>query len=190
MLVEDEELFAMKLGKDFDRENIIFTHFDRVENAIEALKEDDDYHAVVTDMFLHSKEPNGLEIVEQAKKQGLPVIIITSALDLDIAKQGLNRGADYLLEKPFNIKDLRIALLDIWENPRGLIGRRERCFDQHNLTPKEREFARLILKGLSNKEIAEVQETTVATVKFYTNQIFEKCGVSSRGELFSYVLPT
>ncbi|MCI5072485.1 response regulator [bacterium] len=189
IVVEDDELLALKLGKDLSKKNINHILCSSYEEAMEHIDEGDS-HAVVSDMYLNSEEPNGLKVVEYASNKGLPVVIITSALDLNIAKQGLNLGADHILEKPFEVEVLKKVLEDLWENPKGLIGRRERCFDRSGLTQKEREFARLILKGLSNKEIAEVMETTVSTVKFYTNQIFEKSNVGSRGELFNYIFPT
>jgi len=189
LLVEDDELFAQNLKLKLRRYHIDCDWHPSFEFALQALK-DKIYHALVADIFLQSDRANGLGLISQAKACGVPSVIITSHLSTEIAKQGLNEGADALLEKPFDVKDLVKCLNDIWENPRGMIGRREHFFDMQKLTEKEKEIARLVVKGLSNQEVANVSGTSVATVKFYTNQIFEKCDVHSRAELCNTIFPT
>jgi len=189
LFVEDDELFGLHLKTQLTRSHIDcdwFVEFDAAANALSKTT----YHAVIADIFLKTDRPEGLEIIKLAAQYGVASIIITSRLDMAIAKQGLNFGADFLLEKPFAIDALVKILNNIWENPRGLIGRRERFLELQHLTEKEKEIARLVLKGLSNQEIASASGTSLATVKFYTNQIFEKCAVQSRAELFNTIFPT
>lgn len=189
LIAEDDDLIGRAIQKDLEKRNFevdLVTTYGEAEKALK-LK---DYHALVADVFLSKEKADGLELVTLAKDIGIPSVIITSALDLEVAKTGLNNGADHLLEKPFPGEELAKVLLDIWENPRGLISRRERCFAQNQLTDKERELCRLILKGLTNQEIADIVETTVGTVKFYSSQIFEKLGVKNRAELFNLIFPT
>lgn len=189
LLVEDEELVGKAIQKDLEKLNYIADWIPDFASAVKALKEQD-YHALVTDIFLTGEGSEGLELVKIARDLGIPAVIITSALDLEVAKKGLNNGADHLLEKPFPVDELVKALEQIWENPKGLIARRERYLDQHQLTPKEKELCRLILKGLTNQEIADISGTTVGTVKFYSSQIFEKFEVKNRAELFNLIFPT
>lgn len=49
-----------------------------------------------------------------------------------------------------------------------------------SLTPREQEILRFIVEGRSNKEIAANLFVTVATVKWYITQIYQKLGVRSR----------
>lgn len=137
-----------------------------------------------------SKENSGLQLIQQARKRGIPSIIMSKNFEKASVIEATNLGAEYILEKPFPPMQLQNALMEIWENPSGLIGLRERCFDLHQLTEKEKEFSRIILKGFSNKDIARILDTTVATVKFYSNQIYGKCQISSRAELFNLIFPT
>jgi serine/threonine protein kinase/WD40 repeat protein len=48
------------------------------------------------------------------------------------------------------------------------------------LTQREQDILRLIIDGLSNKEIAQELSITLGTVKWYVNQIYSKMGVRSR----------
>lgn len=189
LLVEDEELQAELLRRELVRNNIEVIWAKDFDSAVAQLNEAN-IHCVITDVFLEPSQPAGLKIVEIANQNGIPSIIITSALDLEVAKTGLNNGADYLFEKPVPMKDLLKSLDDIWENPKGLIARRERFLENHRLTEKEKEMTRLILKGLSNQEISNVSGNSLATVKFYSSQIYEKFAVKSRAELFNLVFPT
>lgn len=51
------------------------------------------------------------------------------------------------------------------------------------LTPREREVARLMTAGLSNRQIAEKLCLGERTVKFHVSNIFDKLGLSSRSEV-------
>ena len=56
------------------------------------------------------------------------------------------------------------------------------------LTHAECEIARLILKGLANKEIAAVRSSSEQTIKQQTNAIYRKSGLTSRGQLSAFFL--
>jgi DNA-binding NarL/FixJ family response regulator len=102
----------------------------------------------------------------------------------------LNHGAAFLLEKPFTTQELRKVLDRLWQEPKGLIGARERALSQAMLTNKECEVARLLLKGLSTQEMARLTGNSEKTLKQHISTIYEKCGVSSRTEFFHYIFPT
>lgn len=51
------------------------------------------------------------------------------------------------------------------------------------LTPQERQVARLVRKGMSNKDVAAQLFVSPRTVDFHLRNVFTKTGVSSRGEL-------
>lgn len=189
LIAEDEELTGQALKNDLAKQDYTVDWLQDYSDCVEALKKND-YHAIVVDIYLNSKEPNGLELIKTARQLGIPSVIVTAALDLEIARNGLNNGADHLLEKPCSAEELSRVLMEIWENPRGLIARRERCLDQHQLTDKEKELCRLMLKGLTNQEVAEVSGSTLGTIKFYSSQIFDKFNVKNRSELFNLVFPT
>lgn len=61
-------------------------------------------------------------------------------------------------------------------------------FDAWQLTNAEREIARLILKGLANKEIAAVRTSSEQTIKQQANAIYRKSGLASRGQLSAFFL--
>ncbi len=54
------------------------------------------------------------------------------------------------------------------------------------LTPREVEIARLVGKGLGNKEIAQELGLSVATIRSHLTRVYEKIGAVSRVELALY----
>jgi len=53
------------------------------------------------------------------------------------------------------------------------------------LSPREREVAVLIARGLSNKEVARELGVSDGTVKIHVHSIFQKLGTKSRYSLIS-----
>lgn len=60
--------------------------------------------------------------------------------------------------------------------------------DHWGLTQAEKEVSFLLLKGLSNKEIADIRNSRVPTVRAQTNAIYSKSGISGRSELSAFFL--
>jgi LuxR family maltose regulon positive regulatory protein len=53
------------------------------------------------------------------------------------------------------------------------------------LTPREKEVAKLLLKGLTNREISSRLEMALNTVKFHNTVIYRKLGLKSRTKLMA-----
>ncbi|HKY23339.1 MAG TPA: response regulator transcription factor [Vicinamibacterales bacterium] len=52
-----------------------------------------------------------------------------------------------------------------------------------NLTQREREIVAAIVRGASNRDVAQALSVSEQTIKNHLSRIFEKCGVSNRVEL-------
>ncbi|MDB5038611.1 MAG: Two-component response regulator [Bacteriovoracaceae bacterium] len=189
LIVEDDEIMGKWLLRKLKNCGL---DSEWVANAPSALRElsNKRYHAVVSDIFLDDSKTGGLDLVSKVKELDIPVIVITAKADLEMAKKCLNSGVHQFLEKPFEIDQLIQSLTDVWENPRGLSTLVERFLESNCLTETEKKIARLALKGLSNREIADVNGNTEKTVKFHMTVIYDKCNVGSRGEFFNSVVPT
>ena len=60
--------------------------------------------------------------------------------------------------------------------------------DRHELTPRELEVLKLLVRGLTNREIAKVLGNSENTVRNHTIRIFAKLYVSDRAEAVSAAL--
>lgn len=189
LLLEDDELFATSLAKQLDHFGIETIWCNDIQKAEEALRSAK-AHAIVSDIYLKNSEGTGLDLIQKSGSMGLPIVVITSNADLHIAKESMNSGASFLFQKPFETKDLVEVLQKLWMEPKNHLGIIERFFEINSLTEKEKEIARLLMKGLSNAEIAATLGISDKTVKFHLTAVFGKCGVQSRTELYSTILPT
>jgi NarL family two-component system response regulator LiaR len=79
------------------------------------------------------------------------------------------------------VTDERVSkrLMERWRSKRPLVER---------LTPRETDVLRLLVKGSSNKEIAEALGVGLRTVEGYVSNVFAKCGVRSRTEAVLFAL--
>lgn len=57
------------------------------------------------------------------------------------------------------------------------------------LTPREREIARLVADGLTNREVARDLYVSIKTVEYHLGNVFAKAGVVSRGQLRGLFAP-
>jgi NarL family two-component system response regulator LiaR len=86
---------------------------------------------------------------------------------------------------------LNIAAGQLWVSQEVLqeflseVGRilRKDIHHRQSTTPREDEILELVRRRLSNKEIADLLEIRVSTVKFHISNIFSKMHASSRREL-------
>src|SRR5262249_53996446 len=60
--------------------------------------------------------------------------------------------------------------------------------ERHDLTPRELEVLKLLVRGLTNREIAQVLGNSENTVRNHTIRIFAKLYVSDRAEAVSAAL--
>ncbi|MBW7850234.1 MAG: response regulator transcription factor [Rhodospirillales bacterium] len=132
---------------------------------------------------------SGIEVQQWMGRQEtpLPVIIITGHGEVSMAVTAFRAGAFDFLEKPFDdgyfISRVQAALAQDDE-------RRRRCREKHairervdSLSRRERDVMELMVKGLSNKLIANRLDIGVRTVETHRAQVMRKMDVGSLSEL-------
>jgi DNA-binding NarL/FixJ family response regulator len=191
LLVEDDADARLSLARALRRAGIECVEAHDVASAL-ALLPATTIDIAVLDLVLGEDEDGGLSVLSSLRASGshAPAVVITAFADVYRLKRALNLGASYLLEKPFRARELvetvRKLLLDAARSLSGLVSD---AVGRAGLTEREEEVARLVLKGLPSAEIATVLAASDKTVRQHITRIYEKCGVSSRAELFHHVFP-
>lgn len=150
------------------------------------------WDAVVTDIRMPRLD--GLQLLAELRTRlpGAVRVVVTSFGDRDSVLSALNGGAGYLLEKPFAVRQLA-ELLGRLLAESGAASGVDQLFARRlatlPLAPREREMVVLVLKGLSNKEIAAAMGIGEQSVKNALGAAYARLGVSSRGQLFHRVFP-
>ncbi len=162
--------------------------FDTAEDLLKSIDRGS-YDALIADIRLPGL--SGVELIAKLREQRIltPCILITAFNSLEYARAALNANANYLLEKPFKYPMLLNVIRKVTSSALSV----EYCVDRGlaslNLTKRELDIARLLLKGLANHEIAKMAQLSEKTVKQYITQIFQKAKVRSRAEFFSSIFP-
>ena len=132
---------------------------------------------------------SGLELQQtlRARGHGLPVIFITGHGDVSLAVQAMKQEACDFLEKPFKDQALLDAVAQAVRRSRDDLAAEARRNQAHalleRLSPREREVARRVARGLPNKLIARELDISEKTVHVHRQHVMEKTHTGSAAEL-------
>lgn len=137
---------------------------------------------------------SGLELQRRLVAAGspFPIIFMTGHGDIEQAVQAMKGGALDFLQKPFKEQ----ALLDTVnraveasvESQRLRVRQSEAQALLERLSPREREVARSLALGLSNKEVARDLDISDHTVHVHRQRITEKTGSGHAADLARLLL--
>jgi RNA polymerase sigma factor (sigma-70 family) len=119
----------------------------------------------------------------------LPIVFLTGYPDVSTTVRTIKAGAEDFLTKPVSSGELLHAIeraIARHEAARGLKSRLD-IVRAHiaKLTPREREVFELVIRGRTNKQVANALGATERTVKAHRQRVMEKMQVQSLAELVS-----
>jgi FixJ family two-component response regulator len=186
-LVDDDPSFLRALSRRLQAAGYEVQCFDSPEQFLGRQHRSDAPGCVVLDLQMPG--PGGLELQQALAKanEPLPVIFLTAHGDVPSSVRAMKGGAVDFLSKPVRGEDLleaiRLALT------RGAVEREKRQKSREwgaryeRLSPREREVFTLVVRGLPNKQIADLLGVSERTVKAHRSQVMHKMGVQSGAEL-------
>jgi DNA-binding NarL/FixJ family response regulator len=189
LLVEDEPDTLDLLSRALSREGFACVASDSPASALDRATNAGFIDVVVTDIVMGGDDGAGLHLLPALRGVGVhaPVVVMTAFADVRKVKIALNEGAAYFLEKPFRAPDL-IAAIERACQPRGAgMHAVDEVLSHARLTEKERAVALRLLQGLSSGEIAVLENNSEKTIRQHLTQVYAKCGVVNRAELFRKV---
>ncbi len=134
----------------------------------------------------------GLELQEllHARHSPLPVIVITGHGNVDMCVAAMKLGAVDFIEKPFHPVRLLSAVKDALERTtKPTVASSCPEFEQKikSLTPTELIVLKGIVRGQSNRQLAEMLDMSMRTVQFRRTEVKQKLGIKTRQELMNLV---
>ena len=135
---------------------------------------------VISDMRL--PDISGVELHHALieKNINIPIIFISGEASIQQSIDAMKQGAIEFLVKPFEIDELINAItkaihIELKEINLNLL--------IENLSPREREVYKLLLKGHNNQELIDKLRLSLPTVKQYKSEVMRKLNVKSLSKL-------
>ena len=198
VIVEDHRLFreGLRLGLNGEES---FEIVGEAANGLQAIDVISDLKPDVVLLDITMPELSGIEVIPiiKQKSPGTKALMLTASKDETKILKSLKAGAKGYLSKNTTISGLIKAIKvvnkgQLWVERElvaryfngditadmGREGRQEKM--KEVLTLREQDVLRLLLKGSTNKEIANDLFISEKTVKSHLNKIFKKLNVSRR----------
>lgn len=130
----------------------------------------------------------GIELGQLCSQERIPFFFLTSYSDRNtVQKAKLGKPGNYVV-KPFSPQDIMVAVeLTLMHGQPETATKRETAKQKFGLTEREAEILELMLKRLSNNEIADQLFISINTVKSHMRGIYNKTGTSTKKELASFL---
>jgi DNA-binding NarL/FixJ family response regulator len=154
---------------------------------------------VVTDIRM--PELNGIEALRELKRRfpRLRAVVVTMLADPYVAAEALQAGADgYVLKHSAGV-ELVQAVREVSAGRRyitplierelaPLLERQAEGYNDHHLTPRQRQVLQLVAEGHSMKHVGTLLGVSRRTAESHKYQIMEALGVHSTAELVQHAL--
>lgn len=123
LIVDDDREIALYINNELS----YWYRFDYSPNGKDAMKKllTDTYDIVISDVKM--PEMDGITLLKKIKNNSnisdIPVILLTSKTDVADKLEGIKRGADAYLSKPFDMEELHMLIDNLVNNVRRLRGK-------------------------------------------------------------------
>ncbi len=167
--------------------------------AVQALVQETGAQLLVLDLGLPGL--HGVEVaaaVKAAFVDAVKVLVLTGDLSAGSVRQALAAGADGYVHKSEDTGELLDAVAAVLAGRQYVSKRIAQMFrpEPHNrqpgepapATPREQEIMSLVARGLSNREIAELLEISLATVRTHRQNFMEKFALRNAAEITAYAV--
>jgi two-component system response regulator FixJ len=180
-VVDDDEAFRESLAALLDSEGFDVADFPGGAPFLAALDHRLPFCALVD---INMPKLDGIAVLSLLRESGFdfPVIMMSGKAELQMAIRALREGASDFIEKPFDVDELRAAILRL-KGKTPLAKDDEPALDDfrsnlQRLTEREREVLEAVVAGHTAKAIAFELGISPRTVHAHRLRIGEKLGVS------------
>ena len=131
----------------------------------------------------------GMQVHQEMQRRGweIPTVFLTAHWNVQSVVKAMRAGADGFLTKPFEPSELLSAVSEALNRARTRMHEDQFIADARKnsatLTQREREVVKLVVSGMLNKEIADVLNLALVTVKVHRGRAMRKLHAGNAAEL-------
>lgn len=190
-VVDDDEGVCQSLRWLFESVSLRTETFTNAKSFLEAYEEERS-GCLVLDIRMPGM--SGLALQELLQQRGitLPVVIITGHGDIPMAVRAMKIGAIDFIQKPYNpqqlLETVQQAINTDLERRRQQANHEDLAARFEQLSPRERQVAELVCRGLPNRRISEELEVSPKTIEVHRARVMEKMRAATLADLVQMML--
>jgi RNA polymerase sigma factor (sigma-70 family) len=188
-VVDDDASFRMAIERRLKRAGYEVATYPSAQHLLDRLPDERGPGCILLDVRIPGL--SGPELQGRLSKLGstLPIVFLTGYADVPITVRAIKAGADDFLTKPVSSDQLLRSIQRAMTHHEAIRDTKRKldiiCAHIAALTPREREVFELVIRGRTNKQVANALGTTERTIKAHRHRVMEKMQVRSLAELVS-----
>ena len=188
-IVDDDASFRTAIERRLKKAGYEVATYPSAQHLLDHLPKESELGCILLDVRIPGL--SGPELQARLSELGstMPIVFLTGYADVQTTVRAIKAGAEDVLTKPVLSEELLGAI-------ERALARHQVTRSQRNkldvvrahiakLTPREREVFELVIRGNTNKQVANVLGATERTIKAHRHRVMEKLQVQSLAELVS-----
>jgi RNA polymerase sigma factor (sigma-70 family) len=188
-IVDDDASFRTAIERRLKKAGYEVATYPSAQHFLDRLPNESELGCILLDVRIPGL--SGPELQARLSDLGstLPIVFLTGYAEVQTTVRAIKAGAEDVLTKPVSSQELLGAI-------ERALARHQVTRSQRNkldvvrahiakLTPREREVFELVIRGKTNKQVANLLGATERTIKAHRHQVMEKMQVQSLAELVS-----
>ena len=188
-VVDDDASFRTAIERRLKNAGYPVASYSSAQELLDHLPSANELGCILLDVRIPGL--SGPELQRRLRELGstLPIVFLTGFADVRTTVSAIKAGAEDFLTKPVSSEDLLAAVERALARHQAGRSQRDRLDAVRALiamlTPREREVFELVIRGKTNKQVANVLGATERTIKAHRHRVMEKLQVQSLAELVS-----
>ncbi|MEH2499687.1 RNA polymerase sigma factor (sigma-70 family) [Bradyrhizobium sp. AZCC 1678] len=188
-IVDDDASFRTAIERRLKKAGYEVATYPSAQHLLDSLPSENELGCILLDVRIPGL--SGPELQGRLSEIGsiLPIVFLTGYADVQTTVRAIKAGAEDVLTKPVSSEELLAAVERALAHHEVMRGQRIQLdvVRAHiaKLTPREREVFELVIRGKTNKQVANVLGATERTIKAHRHRVMEKLQVQSLAELVS-----
>ena len=188
-VVDDDASFRTAIERRLKKAGYEVATYPSAQHLLNNLPNDSVPSCILLDVRIPGL--SGPELQGRLSELGLtlPIVFLTGYADIPTTVQAIKAGADDFLTKPVKSDQLLLTIQRAMSRYEATRDRRVKLNTVRAhiaaLTPREHQVFELVIRGKTNKEVANALGATERTIKAHRHRVMEKMQVESFAELVS-----